>query len=81
MIITDEKGDVEIDGKMLMDLLAEVHKMGMATGIEHSITFRKLSDKEILRRLNRVNKVTWGDKEWCKKFVSYIFQFARNEIV
>lgn len=83
MIIVDEKGDVEISGEMFMELLADVHKLGMATGVETTYRLmmgRRATDKHLLSRVRRINKQTWEDEEWRKKFVAYIFAFARGEI-
>lgn len=79
MIIKDEQGEVEISGEMFMAMLADCHKMGIATGAQYGAKW-PISDRQLLERSNKAIDDTWGNAEWREKFVKYIFIEARRQV-
>lgn len=75
MILVDERGPIEVDGKMLVELLHDVYSMGLATAIEQ---LNGRHDKQTVKMVNYVLKETWGNDAWKDRFMDHIFKVCRD---
>ena len=77
-ILKEEDGSpLEIDGKLLMDILHDTYAMALAAAIDfYSVDH---SQHNLARRVNKLLVATWGNKLWCQNYVRHLFQFVRTK--
>lgn len=81
MILKDEQGEIEVDGKMLVDLLKNAWMIGCANGAQtlQEILMGSSNNTLTVRAVNESIEDTWEDEAWCENFVKKaIFKFVRE---
>lgn len=78
LTLRDEQGPMEVDGKLLSLILRETFQMAVAYTVEYEMP-GPASPRMVVREVNKILRLTWGDEQWIQRYMHHIFEFARGE--